>query len=116
VFEIENHFARPEQSLFRESALPAYRHRIGMVLAKNQRVEADIVIGGFPYSGISSADRFSPGQVAFPYADALIKIAMSGRTFHPRPTQAMREAGIIDVTPPQFPCPMCMGRQAGGWW
>jgi len=89
VFEMI-YFARPDSRFFGES-LYSYRHRIGMVLAKESEVEADIVIG-VPDSGIPAAIGFSKAS-GIPYADGLIKNRYVGRTFI-QPTQAMREAGI----------------------
>ena len=89
VFEMI-YFARPDSRFFGES-LYSYRVRIGEVLARENPVQADIVIG-VPDSGIPAAIGYS--QVSgIPFADGLIKNRYVGRTFI-QPTQAMREAGI----------------------
>ena len=89
VFEMI-YFARPDSRFFGES-LYSYRVRIGEVLARENPIAADIVIG-VPDSGIPAAIGYS--QVSgIPFADGLIKNRYVGRTFI-QPTQAMREAGI----------------------
>jgi amidophosphoribosyltransferase len=89
VFEMI-YFARPDSRFFGES-LYSYRVRIGEALARENPVEADIVIG-VPDSGIPAAIGYS--QVSgIPFGDGLIKNRYVGRTFI-QPTQAMREAGI----------------------
>ena len=89
VFEMI-YFARPDSRFFGES-LYSYRVRIGEVLARENPVPADIVIG-VPDSGIPAAIGYS--QVSgIPFGDGLIKNRYVGRTFI-QPTQAMREAGI----------------------
>ncbi len=89
VFEMI-YFARPDSRFFGES-LYSYRVRIGEVLARENPVEADIVIG-VPDSGIPAAIGYS-GVSGIPFGDGLIKNRYVGRTFI-QPTQAMREAGI----------------------
>ena len=89
VFEMI-YFARPDSRFFGES-LYSYRVRIGEVLARENPVEADIVIG-VPDSGIPAAIGYSQLS-GLPFADGLIKNRYVGRTFI-QPTQAMREAGI----------------------
>ena len=89
VFEMI-YFARPDSRFFGES-LYSYRVRIGEVLAKENPVAADIVIG-VPDSGIPAAIGYSHAS-GIPFADGLIKNRYVGRTFI-QPTQAMREAGI----------------------
>jgi amidophosphoribosyltransferase len=89
VFEMI-YFARPDSRFFGES-LYSYRVRIGEVLARENPVAADIVIG-VPDSGIPAAIGYSHTS-GIPFADGLIKNRYVGRTFI-QPTQAMREAGI----------------------
>lgn len=89
VFEMI-YFARPDSRFFGES-LYSYRVRIGEVLARENPVDADIVIG-VPDSGIPAAIGYS-GVSGIPFGDGLIKNRYVGRTFI-QPTQAMREAGI----------------------
>jgi amidophosphoribosyltransferase len=89
VFEMI-YFARPDSRFFGES-LYSYRVRIGEVLARENPVAADIVIG-VPDSGIPAAIGYS-GVSGIPFGDGLIKNRYVGRTFI-QPTQAMREAGI----------------------
>jgi amidophosphoribosyltransferase len=84
------YFARPDSRFFGES-LYSYRVRIGEVLARENPVAADIVIG-VPDSGIPAAIGYS-GVSGIPFGDGLIKNRYVGRTFI-QPTQAMREAGI----------------------
>jgi len=89
VFEMI-YFARPDSRFFGES-LYSYRVRIGEVLARENPVDADIVIG-VPDSGIPAAIGYSQAS-GIAFADGLIKNRYVGRTFI-QPTQAMREAGI----------------------
>ncbi|MCP9775552.1 amidophosphoribosyltransferase [Cyanobium sp. WAJ14-Wanaka] len=89
VFEMI-YFARPDSRFFGES-LYSYRVRIGETLARENPVEADIVIG-VPDSGIPAAIGYSQFS-GIPFGDGLIKNRYVGRTFI-QPTQAMREAGI----------------------
>jgi amidophosphoribosyltransferase len=89
VFEMI-YFARPDSRFFGES-LYSYRVRIGEVLARENLVAADIVIG-VPDSGIPAAIGYSQAS-GIPFGDGLIKNRYVGRTFI-QPTQAMREAGI----------------------
>jgi amidophosphoribosyltransferase len=84
------YFARPDSRFFGES-LYSYRVRIGEVLARENPVAADIVIG-VPDSGIPAAIGYSQAS-GIPFGDGLIKNRYVGRTFI-QPTQAMREAGI----------------------
>lgn len=89
VFEMI-YFARPDSRFFGES-LYSYRVRIGEALARENPIEADIVIG-VPDSGIPAAIGYSQWS-GIPFGDGLIKNRYVGRTFI-QPTQAMREAGI----------------------
>jgi amidophosphoribosyltransferase len=84
------YFARPDSRFFGES-LYSYRVRIGEALARENPIEADIVIG-VPDSGIPAAIGYSQWS-GIPFGDGLIKNRYVGRTFI-QPTQAMREAGI----------------------
>ncbi|MFB8791785.1 MAG: amidophosphoribosyltransferase [Potamolinea sp.] len=89
VFEMI-YFARPD-SLMHDETLYSYRLRIGRQLAKESKIDADIVIA-VPDSGVPAAIGFSQ-ESGIPYAEGLIKNRYVGRTFI-QPTQAMREAGI----------------------
>jgi len=112
----EMSYSPPGTVVFRESST-AYRPRIpgNGCSPKEQRCEGDIADRGFPIHGIHAANRFSPGQWAFPYADGLEfqKSPDVGPPLHPAPTQAMREAGIRVKA--SIPCPFAAGRQSG-WW
>ncbi|MGK7888762.1 MAG: amidophosphoribosyltransferase [Leptolyngbyaceae cyanobacterium] len=89
VFEMI-YFSRPD-SVVHEESLYAYRQRLGMQLAIESPVEADLVMG-VPDSGIPAAIGFSE-QSGVRYAEGLIKNRYVGRTFI-QPTQSMRETGI----------------------
>ncbi|MEB3230210.1 MAG: amidophosphoribosyltransferase, partial [Leptolyngbyaceae bacterium] len=89
VFEMI-YFSRPD-SVVHEESLYAYRQRLGVQLAIESPVEADLVMG-VPDSGIPAAIGFSE-QSGIRYAEGLIKNRYVGRTFI-QPTQSMRETGI----------------------
>ncbi|HAX89643.1 MAG TPA: amidophosphoribosyltransferase [Cyanobacteria bacterium UBA11370] len=89
IFEMI-YFARPD-SVMHDETLYTYRLRLGRQLAKETKVEADIVIA-VPDSGVPAAIGFSQ-ESGIPYAEGLIKNRYVGRTFI-QPTQAMRESGI----------------------
>jgi amidophosphoribosyltransferase len=89
VFEMI-YFARPD-SVMHEETLYSYRLRIGRQLAKESKIDADLVIA-VPDSGVPAAIGFSQ-ESGIPYAEGLIKNRYVGRTFI-QPTQGMREAGI----------------------
>lgn len=89
VFEMI-YFARPDSRFFGES-LYSYRVRIGEVLARENPVEADIVIG-VPDSGIPAAIGYSQLS-GLPFADGLIKNRYVGRTFI-MPGQGVRKKSV----------------------
>jgi amidophosphoribosyltransferase len=89
VFEMI-YFARPD-SMVNEESLYTYRLRLGQQLAKENPVEADLVIG-VPDSGVPAAIGFSQAT-GIAFGEGLIKNRYVGRTFI-QPTQHMRELGI----------------------
>lgn len=66
------------------------RKRMGCLLAKEQPVDADIVIG-VPNSSLSAASGFAE-EAGLPYEMGLIKSQYVARTFI-QPTQELRERG-----------------------
>jgi amidophosphoribosyltransferase len=89
VFEMI-YFARPD-SMVNEESLYTYRLRLGQQLAKENPVEAELVIG-VPDSGVPAASGFSQAT-GIAFGEGLIKNRYVGRTFI-QPTQHMRELGI----------------------
>ena len=89
VFEMI-YFARPD-SMVNEESLYTYRLRLGQQLAKENPVEAELVIG-VPDSGVPAAIGFSQAT-GIAFGEGLIKNRYVGRTFI-QPTQHMRELGI----------------------
>jgi len=89
IFEMI-YFARPD-SIMHEETLYSYRLRLGEQLAKETKIEADVVMG-VPDSGIPAAIGYSR-ESDIAYGEGLIKNRYVGRTFI-QPTQHMREHGI----------------------
>jgi len=89
IFEMI-YFARPD-SVMNDESLYSYRIRLGQQLARESKVDVDLVLG-VPDSGIPAAIGFSQ-ESHIPYGEGLIKNRYVGRTFI-QPTQSMREAGI----------------------
>lgn len=85
------YFARPDSVI---DGLNVYESRVeaGRLLAKQMKVEADVVIG-VPDSGISAAIGFAEAS-GIPYAIGLVKNKYIGRTFI-KPTQALREQAVM---------------------
>lgn len=85
------YFARPDSVI---DGLNVYESRVeaGRLLAKQMKVEADIVIG-VPDSGIPAAIGFAEAS-GIPYAIGLVKNKYIGRTFI-KPTQALREQAVM---------------------
>lgn len=67
------------------------RHKAGQILAKENPIDADVVIG-VPDSGIPAAIGYAEAS-GIPYGIGLIKNKYSGRTFI-QPTQELREQAI----------------------
>ena len=84
------YFARPDSSIEGINVHTSRRHA-GMLLAKSDDVEADIVIG-VPDSSLSAAIGYSEAS-GLPYEIGLIKNRYVGRTFI-QPTQKQRERGV----------------------
>ena len=84
------YFARPDRSIEGINVHTSRRHA-GMLLAKSDDVEADIVIG-VPDSSLSAAIGYSEAS-GLPYEIGLIKNRYVGRTFI-QPTQKQRERGV----------------------
>lgn len=84
------YFARPDSDIHGVNVHSA-RKRMGAALAKEQPVEADIVVG-VPNSSLSAATGYAEAS-GLPYEMGLIKNQYSSRTFI-QPTQALREQGV----------------------
>ena len=85
------YFARPD-SVIDGIPVQEARYRMGEVLAKESKVEADVVIG-VPDSGIGAAMGYSRAS-GIPYVMGIIKNKYIGRTFI-APTQKEREAMVF---------------------
>ncbi|WP_203637218.1 amidophosphoribosyltransferase [Levilactobacillus wangkuiensis] len=84
------YFARPDSNIYGVNVHSA-RKRMGIQLAKEQPVDADIVVG-VPNSSLSAATGYAEAS-GLPYEMGLIKNQYSSRTFI-QPTQALREQGV----------------------
>ena len=84
------YFARPDSILY-DLVLYNARKRMGMWLAEEAPVEADIVIP-VPDSGIPAAIGFAEHS-GIPFGEGLIKNRYIGRTFI-QPTQSIRQLGV----------------------
>jgi amidophosphoribosyltransferase len=84
------YFSRPDSDLGGISVYEA-RKRLGRVLAREQPVEADVVIP-VPDSGIAAALGFAE-QTGLPYEMGLIRSHYVGRTFI-EPQQSIRHFGV----------------------
>lgn len=89
VFEMV-YFARPDSYVFNQNVYMA-RKRMGMQLAKEAPVEADLVMP-FPDSGVYCAVGYAQAS-GIPYEHALIRNHYVGRTFI-QPTQDMRDFAV----------------------
>jgi amidophosphoribosyltransferase len=89
VFELI-YFARPDSEVFGRTVHMA-RKKMGEMLARSDKVEADIVIA-VPDSGTSAALGYSHAS-GIPLEQGLTRNHYMGRTFI-QPTPAMREAGV----------------------
>lgn len=89
IFE-QIYFARPDSIMEGRSVYQA-RHTAGEILAHENPVDADVVIG-VPDSGIPAAIGYSEAS-GIPYGIGLIKNKYSGRTFI-QPNQELREQGV----------------------
>ncbi len=90
VFEFI-YFARPD-SILKNCELEEARVRMGRELAREQPVEADMVIG-LPDSGTPAAIGYAE-ESGIPYREGLIKSRYINRTFI-EPDQSLREAGVV---------------------
>lgn len=84
------YFARPDSQLLGRN-LYTSRKNMGIMLAKESAVDADLVIG-VPDSGIPAAIGFAE-ESGLPYGEGLIKNRYVGRTFI-QPSQTIRQVGI----------------------
>ena len=84
------YFARPD-SIIHGVTVHNARKRMGKLLAKEQPVDCDMVIG-VPNSSLSAASRFAE-EAGLPYEMGLIKNQYVARTFI-QPTQELRERGV----------------------
>ena len=84
------YFARPDSNI---KGINVHRARknMGMLLAKEAPVEADMVIG-VPNSSLSAASGYAEAS-GIPYEMGLVKNQYVGRTFI-QPTQELREEGV----------------------
>jgi amidophosphoribosyltransferase len=89
IFEFV-YFARPDSTLYGNEVHGA-RRRMGRLLASQQPVEADMVMG-VPDSGVPAAEGYAVGS-GIPYGQGLVKNRYIGRTFI-APTQAERASGV----------------------
>jgi amidophosphoribosyltransferase len=90
VFEFI-YFARPD-SIIKNCELEEARVRMGRELAREQPVEADMVIG-LPDSGTPAAIGYAE-ESGIPFREGLIKSRYINRTFI-EPDQSLREAGVV---------------------
>jgi len=84
------YLARPDSKLEGRTVYEA-RTIMGKYLAKENKVDADIVIG-VPDSGLSAAIGYAQ-ESKIPFAEGLIKNRYIGRTFI-QPSQAIRDLGV----------------------
>ena len=84
------YFARPDSYIFGES-VNVVRKKMGLILAKETGVEADLVIP-VPDSGVPAALGYSEGS-GLPYDNGLIRSHYVGRTFI-EPKQSIRHFGV----------------------
>jgi amidophosphoribosyltransferase len=84
------YFARPDSLLY-DRVLYSARKEMGMHLAEEAPVEADIVIP-VPDSGVPAAIGFAE-KSGIPFGEGLIKNRYIGRTFI-QPTQSIRQLGV----------------------
>ncbi|MBE2252050.1 MAG: amidophosphoribosyltransferase [Myxococcus sp.] len=89
VFELV-YFARPDSQVFGESVFQV-RKKLGVQLAREQPVEADVVIA-VPDSGVAAAIGYAE-QAKLPYDVGLIRSHYVGRTFI-EPQQSIRHFGV----------------------
>ncbi len=90
VFEFI-YFARPD-SILKNCELEEARIRMGQELAREQPVEADMVIG-LPDSGTPAAIGYAE-ESGIPFREGLVKSRYINRTFI-QPDQSLREAGVV---------------------
>jgi amidophosphoribosyltransferase len=90
VFEFI-YFARPD-SILKNCELEEARLRMGRELAKEQPVDADMVIG-LPDSGTPAAIGYAE-ESGIAYREGLVKSRYINRTFI-QPDQSLREAGVM---------------------
>ncbi|CAN5664171.1 amidophosphoribosyltransferase [soil metagenome] len=84
------YFARPDSSILNQR-LHLVRQNMGVQLAREHPVEADIVVG-LPDSATPAAIGFAR-ESGIPYSEALIKNRYIGRTFI-QPDQRLRDIGV----------------------
>lgn len=84
------YFARPDSNIKGINVHRA-RKRMGITLAEESPIEADMVIG-VPNSSLSAASGYAEAS-GIPYEMGLVKNQYVGRTFI-QPTQALREEGV----------------------
>ena len=89
VFE-HVYFARPDSTLMGQNVY-ATRYRMGMRLAEESPIDADLVMP-VPDSGVPAAQGYARSST-IPYGEGFVKNRYVGRTFI-QPTQSMRQQGI----------------------
>jgi len=85
------YFARPD-SIIDNQAVWDMRHRMGMRLAREAPVEADLVVG-LPDSGTPAAIGFA-NESGIPYGEAVVRSRYVGRTFI-QPEQHLRSNSVL---------------------
>jgi amidophosphoribosyltransferase len=89
VFELI-YFGRPDSYMLGRNLYES-RRRMGVALAAEAPVEADIVVP-VPDTGAPAAAGFAEGS-GLPYREGMVRNRYSGRTFI-QPSQAMRQRGV----------------------
>ncbi|AKP66681.1 amidophosphoribosyltransferase [Companilactobacillus ginsenosidimutans] len=84
------YFARPDSNILGINVHTARKH-MGKILAREQPVDADIVVG-VPNSSLSAASGYAEG-IDLPYEMGLIKNQYMGREFI-QPSQELREKAV----------------------
>ena len=84
------YFSRPDSIVFGKPVAES-RERMGQLLAREQPVDADVVVP-VPDSGVSAAIGYA-SESGIPYQQALIRNHYVGRTFI-EPSQAIRDFGV----------------------
>jgi amidophosphoribosyltransferase len=95
VFELI-YFGRPDSYMMGRNLYES-RRRMGVALAAEAPVEADIVVP-VPDTGAPAAAGYAEGS-GLPYREGMVRNRYSGRTFI-QPSQGMRQRGVTDKLSP----------------